>query len=249
MATPEQLAAIRDELRAEVRCEFRTENAAIAAGIPDAIRRKPEIPAFDKNHIDIWIRRTEHAYTRAGVTSINDKFAWLETKFPVGTDPQIDEFLYGNATSDNWDAFLAYLREEYGTTKQQRASVFIDGLKRDGLRPSQYAATLNEKTKDVSIDDIKKEMLLREMPIDVRRMLQERIQTLSFKDAAKIADNYFDADGKPKHSPNPASINEVSEHSQGVPTGDEDGSINAIRQSMPPKQNHFQTPYSQKKSF
>ena len=106
MATDEQMAAIRAELRDEIRNEIRNEAVAAAAGTPDAIRRKPEIPAFDKAHIDIWIKRTEHAYTRAGITSVSDKFAWLETKFPVGTDPRIDEFLYGDATDDEWTNFL-----------------------------------------------------------------------------------------------------------------------------------------------
>ena len=166
MATPEQLAAIRDELRAEVRREIRAETTATAAAMPDAIRRKPEIPAFNKDYVEIWIKRMEHAYTRAGITTVNDKFAWLETKFPVGTDPKIDEFLYGDATDANWNSFLAYLRKEHGTTKQQRAAVVLDGFKRDGRRPSQYAAALIDKTKDISLDDVRKEMLLREMPTE-----------------------------------------------------------------------------------
>ena len=228
MATQAQLDAIRDELRAEMRREAQAEAVATAAAIPDAIKRKPEIPAFNKEHIEIWIRRTEHAYTRAGITAVNDKFAWLETKFPVGTDPKIDEFLYGDATEDNWAAFLAYLRKEYGTSKQQRASVFIDGFKRDGRRPSQYAASLIDKTKDVTIDDIRKEMLLREMPTDIRRMLQERIEGMSFKDAAEVADAYFDKDGRPRHANNQTSINEIASAEFSTPFSDEDG-INAVR--------------------
>ena len=45
--------------------------------------------------------------------------------------------------------------------------------------------------------------------MEIRRMLQERIETLSFKDAAKIADSYFDAEGRPRHS-TPPSVNEMS---------------------------------------
>ena len=73
MATPEQLEEIREQLRNEVRREIRNETTAAAASIPDAVRRKPEIPAFNKEHIEIWIKRTEHAYTRAGITAVNDK--------------------------------------------------------------------------------------------------------------------------------------------------------------------------------
>ena len=235
MATPAQLAAIRDELRNEIRNEFRAEAAAAAAGIPDAIRRKPEIPAFDKSHIDIWIRRTEHAYTRAGITAVGDKFAWLETKFPVGADPNIDEFLYGTATQAEWTNFLAYLRKEYGKTKQQKAAIILDGLKRDGRRPSQYIATLDDKTKDVTIDDLKKEMLLREMPADIRRMLQERIENVTAKEAAKIADSYFDADGKPKHGTGASTVSAVTEQLQDVEI--DENNINAIGRRTLPRQN------------
>ena len=45
----------------------------------------------------------------------------LETKFPVGTDPRIDKYLYGDATAAEWTNFLAYLCKEYGKTKQQKA--------------------------------------------------------------------------------------------------------------------------------
>ena len=235
MATAAQLAMLREELRNEIRNEFRAEAAAAAAGTPDAIRRKPEIPPFDKAHIDIWIRRMEHAYTRAGISSVSDKFAWLETKFPVGNDPRIDEFLYGAATSAEWTNFLTYLRKEYGKTRQQKASIFLDGLKRDGRRPSQYVATLDERTKDVTIDDIKKEMLLREMPPDVRRMLQERIETVSVKEAAKIADNYFDSEGRPKNPPASSSINEITAQMQDLETDESD--VNAVGRRGPPKPN------------
>ena len=239
MATPEQLAVIREqlrnELRNEVRNEFRNETAAAAAAIPDAIRKKPEIPPFDKAHVDIWIKRTENAFIRANIRAVNEKFAFLETKFPVGFDPNIDEYLYGDPTNDAWVSFLAYLRKEFGATKQQRASIFIDGLKRDGLRPSQFAATLDEKTKDVTLDDIKKEMLLREIPADVRRMLQERIETLSFKDAAKVADHYFDAEGRPKHTTPIPTVSQVTKtcskmtiQDPAEATDDDDTDTNAV---------------------
>ena len=204
MATPEQLAALRDELRAEIRNELRVETVASAARDPDAIKRKPEIPPFDKEHVDYWIKRTENAFIRALITSPREKFAFLETKFPVNFNPRINDFLFGEATDDTWTDFLQYLRDEYGPTKQQQASVLVDGFKRDGRRPSQYAAALNEKTKDVTLDDVKKEMLVREMPVEIRRMLQERIEGLSFVDAAKTADAYFDKEGRPRHNTAPS---------------------------------------------
>ena len=82
MATEEQLQALRDQIRSEVRAEFRNEAAASAASIPDAIRRKPEIPPFDKSHVEIWIKRTENAFIRANITSVNEKFASSKRNFP-----------------------------------------------------------------------------------------------------------------------------------------------------------------------
>ena len=214
MAAHDQLAILREqlrnELRTEIRNEMRNETAIAAATIPDAIRKKPEIPQFDKKHIEIWIKRMENAFIRANIRMVSEKFAFLETKFPVGLDPRIDEYLYGDATNEAWTSFIAYLRKEYGTTKQQQAAIIIDGFKRDGRRPSQYAAALDDKTKDVSLDDIKKEMLLREMPVDIRRMLQERIEGLSFKKAADVADHYFDAEGRPKHTQPTPTVSHVT---------------------------------------
>ena len=82
--------------------------------------------------------------------------------------------------------------------------------------------------------------------MDVRRMLQERIETLSFKDAAKIADSYFDADGRPKHCPGTASINEVAD---GTSFDNDEASVNAIGRHVPQRQNRFPAPSSQRKPF
>ena len=238
MATEEQLQALRQQIRNEVRAEFRNETAAAAAAIPDAIRKKPEIPPFDKNHVEVWIKRTQNAFIRANITATNEKFAFLETKFPVGYDPRIDEYLYGDPTPDNWTAFLGYLRKEFGPTKQQRTATFLDGFKREGRKPSQYVAALNDKTKDVTIDDIKKEMLIREMPVDVRRMLQERFETMSLVEAAKVADSYFDSEGRPRHSNQSAnSVNAIPAAFEDLNLDDDDD-INAVGRKQP-QRNRF----------
>ena len=229
MATQEQLDAIRDELRQQMRAELRNEAAATGAQIPDAIKRKPEIPAFDKKQVDHWIRRTENAFIRALCNTPREKFAFLETKFPVDFNPRINEFLWGDPTEDKWKEFLAYLRSEYGTTKQQRAAVILDGFKRDGRKPSQYVALLEEKTKDIDLNDVRKEMLLREMPTDVQRMLQERFEGLSLRDAAKAADAYFDQEGKLRQK-QPTNVNAVQEASSDFtsPFTDDSEDVNAI---------------------
>ena len=69
-------------------------------------RKKPEIPAFDKRHIDIWIRRIESAFERENITAANEKFAHLESKIGVDEDPKISEFLYGAKTEAQWQQFI-----------------------------------------------------------------------------------------------------------------------------------------------
>ena len=237
MATEEQLEAIRRELRNEIRAEVRQETAAAAATVPDAIKRKPEIPPFDKLHVEHWIRRTENAFIRALITSPREKFAFLETKFPVDFNPRINDFLWGDPTEDNWNQFIAYLKQEYGSTTQQRAAVILDGFKRDGRKPSQYVALLEDKTKDLTLDDIRKEMLVREMPTEIQRMLQEKIEGLSLQDAAKAADVYFDQDGKPKHVNKTSSVNAIQEQDFSTCPDDSDD-INAINRRFPNQRNN-----------
>ena len=51
-----------------------------------ASSRKPKIPAFDPKNVEIWIKRVDNAYRRAGITDPKDKFAHIEGKFAVDTD-------------------------------------------------------------------------------------------------------------------------------------------------------------------
>ena len=236
MATEEQLAAIREQLRNEIRAEVRNESAAAAAATPDAIKRKPEIPQFDKENVEVWIRRTENAFIRALITSPREKFAFLESKFPCNFNSRINEFLWGTPTEDNYNNFIAYLRQEYGPTKQQKAAIILDGFKRDGRKPSQYVAALVEKTKDVTLDDIRKEMLVREMPVEIRRMLQERIEGETLENAAKAADAYFDQEGRPRFQN--SSVNHVQHPENDMDTDESDG-VNAVGGRFQRKPNGF----------
>ena len=54
---------------------------------------------------------------------------------------------------------------------------------------------------------------MRELPVEVRRILQERIEKSSFKEAAELADSYFDRDGKPRHC-NTSTVNAVTDQQQ-----------------------------------
>ena len=95
-------------------------------------------------------------------------------------------------------------------------------------------------------------MLLREMPADIRRMLQERIESLTVKEAAKIADSYFDAEGRPKNVTSTNTANAVTTQLQNIDI--DEGDVNAVSHRMQPRQgqnsaqrraptSNFQKPY------
>ena len=49
---------------------------------PRPQRKKPELPPFDPANIQIWIRRVNAAYSRAGIDTAKDKFAYLGSISP-----------------------------------------------------------------------------------------------------------------------------------------------------------------------
>ena len=172
--------------------------------------KKPELPTFDKNNIDIWIKRVESAYTRVNVTDPKLKFAHLESKFDVNTDPLINDFLFETTpTAATWDAFLSYLRKRYGRTKKQEAQSVINGTPRDGRTPSQLVAIMKEKAGTVTLDDILKEQLLKELPSEVQRQIVDKVDTLTFEQTGELADKWFDKEGKMLLSNSSSSVNNV----------------------------------------
>ena len=189
--------------------------------------KKVELPPFDKKNIHTWIRRVEAAFGRAGVTTSQDKFFFIEAKLDVGINPKVNEYLCGESTDEKWDEFLNYLQEEYGKSKEQQASLFLGGIPRDGLRPTQHLAKIKELTKDITLDDLIKEMLLKDLPKSIRQALAERTN-LSAEEAAKAADHHFDKDGRPKHDPDTPRINNVDEPTAPCETDDEADQVNAI---------------------
>ena len=173
-----------------------TTNAATAA--PSSSRRKPEMPPFDAQNINVWIKRLTAAYDRAGVVAAKDKFAFLESTFDISFNPTINNFLFNtNNSDDDWNAFLAYMQLEYGPTIRQKARKLMGDLPRNGLKPSQYLTQLEEEVKDVKIDDIKKEHLLKSIPPRIREILGKAVETKTAKEVAKLADDYFDSQGRP----------------------------------------------------
>ena len=173
--------------------------------------KKPELPNFDAKNIEIWIRRVESSFTRAGITTTKDKFAFLEAKLSVDLDARINSFLFGTITETTWTEFTAYLVKRYGRTKQQRTNTLIDGIQREGRRPSELAAILCDLTRDVTIEDIRKEQLMKVLPEDVKRALAKEPDNLSLEQLAEAADAYFDQQGRPKFSTPSSTINAVND--------------------------------------
>ena len=165
--------------------------------VTSAPKKKPDLPAFDSKNVIIWIRRVEAAYLRAGVVDPKDKFAWLESMFQVKLDPQIDAYLYGSNTAQDWADFLAYLKLQYGPTIRQRAQKLMSDIPRHELKPSQWLLQLKEDVKDVEIDHVLKEHLLKTIPSRIREIMGKEVENMSSEEVAKLADDFFDRQGKP----------------------------------------------------
>ena len=182
-------------------------NANNAAASPNR-RKKPDLPALDKNNIQIWIKRVEAAYARENVTDPKQKFAFLEAVIGVNMGPTVNAFMFGDATQTSWNAFLQHLISTYGPTKQMRCSTYLDGVKRDGRRPSDLLALIRDKGKEVTIDDLEKQLVIRALPADVQKLIQDKVEPLNATQTAALADAHFDQQGKPLNQSTP--INSVA---------------------------------------
>ena len=218
-------AAAAEAAAAAVAAAFATQ-ASLTRTVTESVhKRKPDLPKFDAKNVEIWIQRIEAAYSRASITSAKDKFAFLETQFDVGFNPSINAHLYqADPTDDSWTAFIAYLRREYGRTQQQKAASVLDGISRDGRRPTQLLSVIDDRLDNVTIDEIKREMLLRQLPREVRHALSEKSKTASATELANLADNYFDREGKPL---NAAADSVSSIQSNGDTASEDETGINA----------------------
>ena len=196
--------------------------------------KKPDLPAFDKKNVELWIKRVESAYTRSNVILPRDKFAYLEPKFTVDFNTKVNDFLFGAATEARWNEFLQYLREEYGKTARQQTATLLSSHPRSGLRPTQFLVNLKEKTKKVTMDDIYKEILFKSLPADVQHSLVDKIDDWTSEEAAKACDKYFDNEGRPLSSSSPASVNAVDDTLQpdsspfSAPFPSHDEEVNAV---------------------
>ena len=229
MADREALRILAETAAASAAAQASTQTAAALQNLQIG-RKKPELPTFDVKHIDIWIRRTESAYIRAGISGAPEKFAFLESKIPVDFDPRINEYLYGEPSNENWTSFLSYLRTTYGKTRRQEAASILDGTRRDGRRPSQLLSKIKEKAGKATIDDLFKELIIREMPQAVRHSLVDRVDELTAQETAELADRYFDQEGRQLNQPSSVAAVASNPPVESTPTigSDEEGDINAL---------------------
>ena len=186
-------------------------------------KKKPDLPAFDKNNVEIWIQRVESAYTRAGITLAKDKFAFIECKFPVDYNPKINAFLFGDSTDDKWKEFIQYLKDEYGPTKRQQAAYLLANIPRNGARPSQLLATVQDKTKLLKMDDLHKEVVFKALPPSVQQHVVNQVESLSATELAELADTFFDREGKPLTSS--TSVNAAVDDGAPQETEDSDDNV------------------------
>ena len=259
-------ALVQETVRASSTAAVQASVASVGAMLPEAVRdvmqsqvrdvtaltRKPELPAFDASNIEIWIRRIENAFTRASITNVKDKFAFLESKIGTSADPKITEYMCADPlTNATWDGFLSYLRKRYGRTKRQQVQSLISGTEFDGLHPSAVVALMKEKAGTVSVDDIIKEHLYRRLPVELQRQLAQEAETMTATELSELADNFYDKDGRPLHAATSSTSvnaigggvsNPINPNASSTPTGfttafeNDQSDINAIRARQNQKQ-------------
>ena len=222
--------------------------AANALTAAQARAKKPELPPFDKKNVDLWIKRVESAYQRAGVTTPKDKFSFLEPKFPVDFNVKINDYLFGAATAERWAEFIEYLRDEFGKSKRQQAATLLSSHPRSGLKPTQFLINLKDKTKKITLDDIYKEILIKSLPADVQHSLVDKFEDMTADEVATASDKYFDNDGRPlSASSNSSTVNSVQPQPEQtdeppsftMPFTDDDADVNFVSKRQFSKNNKF----------
>ena len=265
-------ALVQETLRASTTAAVTASVSSVGAMLPDAVRdvmrdqvrdvtaltRKPDLPAFDVNNIETWIRRVENAFTRAAITQVKDKFAFLESKIGISADPKITEFLCTDPLTDaTWTEFISYLRKRYGRTKRQQVQSLITGTEFDGLQPSAVCASMKEKAGSVTVDDLIKEHIYKRLPVELQRQLAQEVETMTSSEFSELADSFYDKDGRPLHAatattsvnaigggvskpfnPNATASSSTTSSTTFTSAFNADADINAVRTRQTQKQNY-----------
>ena len=131
---------------------------------------------------------------------------------------------------------MTYLKERYGRTKSQQASVVLDGVTRDGRLPSEMFSFIKDRVGNLTIDDIIKEMVLRELPTEIQRTIHDQAKSLNGEETTKLADSFFDKDGKPIHRAPSAPISNIEEQTDTPNMEDGNNDVNAVNRFKPRNQ-------------
>ena len=70
-------------------------------------------------------------------------------------------------------------------------------IPRHELKPSQWLLQLKEYVKDVEIDHVLKEYLLKTIPPGIREIMGKEVENMSSQEVAKLADDFFDRKADP----------------------------------------------------
>ena len=170
--------------------------------------RKPDLPAFDKSAVEIWIRRVESAYVRAGISLAVEKFAFVESKFGMNEDPVVDKFLFGDPTDENWTAFCDYLKKRHGKTTRQKVAAVLEPAQMDGRTPLQFLARLQQNSDGITLDDIYKEICMRQLPNDIQHVICKATEKMSVTEMMTYAESFYNPDGS-RLLKKPAIVNSV----------------------------------------
>ena len=171
------------------------------AAPPPQRPKKPELPEVDLADVVNWLRRVEAAYSRASVTSPADKLSYLEGKRGMSA-PSLNKFFHDPSPNDEtWEDFKKYLIERYGLTNQQRARETLgegSGWRRGDRKPSDLIHYTLEKMGTLTLQDLQKEMVFRELPSHVQEHLLLTFNTDTLHEMGVRADHFFEEDGRTK---------------------------------------------------
>ena len=110
-------------------------------------------------------------------------------------------------------------------------------------------AFIKQETSKVTMDDLRKEMVLSSLPQDIQRSMADRVTSMTAEQAAALADKYFDKDGKVLHPSSGSAINAIETKEQRGEETEDEPDVNAIRGRRQPFKKQQQKKPFQRSSF
>ena len=76
-------------------------------------------------------------------------------------------------------------------------------------------------------------MVVRELPTEIQRTIHNQAKALDGPQTAKLADGFFDKEGRPIHRPATSTVNNVEKVPDPVDSGEEEENVSAVNRSKP----------------